>query len=296
MKFLDKRTNHTYFKGWYFKHQSPDYSIAFIPALFVDEQGQRCAVLQIIENEKSWQIQYPIDEFKYSLNSLDIKIGNSYFSRDGIKIDIQDNQLYIQAEMTYSLNIELNRHIMGPFQFLPKMQCFHQVYSRAHFIYGDIIVNDVTHSFRGDIGYIEGDEGNSFPSHYSWMHAALNHDGYINSMMVAIAHIPYWKIQFQGITAFLCIDHKEILLATYLGAKVKKVEEHRFVIKQRNYTLEVECLKKCPVQLSAPDKGSLTRTIHENIRAMLHIRLMNKHMVIFDKIIENASYEYVNCQ
>ena len=51
---------------------------------------------------------------------------------------------------------------MGPFSYLPLMECYHGILSMDHNISGSIDYNDQTIDFNEGRGYIEKDYGKSF--------------------------------------------------------------------------------------------------------------------------------------
>ena len=57
---------------------------------------------------------------------------------------------------------------MGPFSYIPGMECRHAVYSMKHTVNGEIRVNEQIIRFKNDMGYMEGDSGTSFPDRYIW--------------------------------------------------------------------------------------------------------------------------------
>ena len=60
---------------------------------------------------------------------------------------------------------------MGPFKYLPKMECKHNIFSMNNQVNGKIIINGQEYLFNNDLGYIEGDYGTSFPNNYIWIQA-----------------------------------------------------------------------------------------------------------------------------
>ncbi|MFR6272263.1 MAG: hypothetical protein ACLUL2_01790 [Blautia sp.] len=73
-----------YFEGWYLKHQNRDDTIAFIPAVHADQNGQWTVSLQIVTEEGSWYFTYPkvglpaVSRKPFAVSDLD-----EIFSRKG---------------------------------------------------------------------------------------------------------------------------------------------------------------------------------------------------------------------
>ena len=145
-RFLNNNKN--YFEGWYFKHVSSNSQIAFIPGINI-ENGNKSAFIQIITKDKSYFVNYSIDEFKYDDKSFNIRIGNSIFERKSIHLDIKDEKtgLTIAGDIKYSdaINIHtsfLNPNIMGFFSYLPFMECNHAVITMRNRVDGFIKINN----------------------------------------------------------------------------------------------------------------------------------------------------------
>lgn len=52
-----------YFEGWYLKQQNGRDTVALIPAIHIDRRGGCSASLQVITNEGSYAVKYPIQQF-----------------------------------------------------------------------------------------------------------------------------------------------------------------------------------------------------------------------------------------
>ena len=58
---------------------------------------------------------------------------------------------------------------MGPFSFVPFMECYHGIISMDHSIIGELSIKGKKVDFTSGRGYIEKDWGHSFPIGYVWM-------------------------------------------------------------------------------------------------------------------------------
>lgn len=152
-----------YFKGWYFKCCTAEKTIAFIPA-YHRNNNRETASLQIIADDSIFNIRF--DLLKFSEKPLIIKIADCCFSEKGINMNIQYDNLNIQGTLKFNQISPIQYDIMGPFKFVPIMQCRHSVYSMLHRIDGEITVNGEWFNFQNGIGYIEGDCGVSFIKEY----------------------------------------------------------------------------------------------------------------------------------
>lgn len=297
----------SYFEGWYLKHQSKDLSIAFIPAFHIDKDERRTASIQVITKDNSYNFLFIKEEFFSSKDSFCVKIGKNTFSKQGIYVDLKNEQVEIFGAIYYSSFTPLRSDIMGPFHYIPFMQCNHGVLSMLHPIKGSLLINGKVYDFAGGLGYIEKDFGCSFPRFYTWTQCggwSRKKDG---SLMASVAHIPFGVFTFTGCICAIWYHGKEYWLATYLGAKIIKNTEHELVIKQGKYKLYIKRIlsnKKKEVinigedaesgfKLYAPKEGSMERMIKENITCTVRYRFMISGNVIFDFVSDKASFESV---
>ena len=77
------KNKRSFFEGWYFKHQSKDGSIAFIPGINITKDGTKYSFIQVITKDKSYNINYDFKDFSISQDKLTIKIKDNIFSTKG---------------------------------------------------------------------------------------------------------------------------------------------------------------------------------------------------------------------
>ncbi len=274
-----------YFKGWYFKCSTKDKTIAFIPAYHYSI-NKKSASLQIITDDKALNI--PFDTLEYHQNPLYVKIGNCVFSHEGIMLDFKGDELKLEGRLCFDEHSPIKYDIMGPFKYVPFMQCRHSVYSMCHKINGEIKVNGQLYKFENGVGYIEGDCGRSFPKKYIWTQCCFKN----NSLMLSVADIPFLGIHFTGIIGVLFLNDKEYRIATYLGARVKQVDKNIVTIKQGSFEFTAKLLKKNAQPLAAPTNGDMCRTIHESASCQAYYRFCHKNKVLFEFTTDKASFEF----
>lgn len=278
-----------YFEGWYFKNQNDTEAIAFIAAFHIDDKGNKSASIQVITNTASHQIAYPIDDFAVSAKKPEIRIGKNIFSDEGIILDIQTEQITVTGKLYFSRFIPLKYDIMGPFKYVPFMQCRHRVYSLGHHIRGKLTVDGKEMCFNQGLGYMEGDRGTGFPKDYLWTQCNWR-TSENNAVMISVADIPIGKITFKGCIGIVYYGGKEYRLATYLGVKIRKYNRRELWVQQSGYELQVTLVEENPHDLLAPVKGKMTRTIRESIDCQIRYRFMINRKVIFD-FIGRGSFE-----
>lgn len=300
-KYLGKGKN--YFEGWYFKQVSNKKGIAFIPGINL-EAGIEKAFIQVITNNKSYFVDYEIKDFKYNDKPFSIQIGDNIFSVDGIHIDINDtiNKLYVSGDVKYldSENIHIScfsPNIMGPFSYLPFMECNHAIMTMKNKVNGSIKINNSRINFRDGVGYIEKDWGSSFPRNYIWCQGN-NFKSSDASFMIAIADVLLKVFTIKGIICVLKVGSKEYRFATYNNAKVKKysVDSNRLdiVLKKGAYTICIKTKNSSSKKLLAPVKGRMTKEILESITASVAITLKRKGKIIFSDTSFNCGLEIVD--
>lgn len=283
---------HSYFEGWYFKHQSETNAIAFIPGINFNEQGEKEAFIQVITRDTSFQISYPYSAFSVCRHKPAVRIGNSIFTDKGIKIDIHDPKIDCSGTIKYAPLTPLKSDIMGPFRFIPFMECNHGIISMKHDLTGSITLNGKKIELSDGTGYIEKDWGTSFQTSYLWVQC----NRFIEStcsIMVSIAQIPFAGLHFRGCIGVVLFQGREYCFATYNGVQIVRCSETGFILKQGEYLLEVDMLSRSPQQLFAPQSGVMSRVIRENTSCRARFRLYVGSRLLFDLQSEEAGYEYV---
>jgi len=165
-----------YFEGWYFKVVSADENKAFaiIPGIAMDTNGNGHAFIQVLDGKKKTAVYHRFDatDFNPFEKQFKISIRQNSFSESAIRLDLPD----IKGELRFAGNVPWPKPwyspgIMGPYAFVPFMECYHGIVSMDHRITGTLLLNDKEINFDNGRGYIEKDWGRSFRSAYFWMQA-----------------------------------------------------------------------------------------------------------------------------
>lgn len=276
-----------YFCGWYFKCQSSKQALAIIPAIHKSKNNKLCSI-QLITNEGVFNACFPYDEFYYQKKPFKVDIENNYFSIDGIKLCLNTPECSAVGFIQFGTLSPIKYDIMGPFRYVPFMECRHSIVSMMHTVTGKIEINGVTYHFDNDFGYIEGDRGYSFPKEYAWTHCFFEN----GSLMLSVANIPIGVFNFTGVIGIIKLGEEEYRLATYLGAKVKKIENGQIIIEQGDMILSVKLIKNNPLPLLAPVSGTMNRTIHESVSGSASYCFKKKGHTLLCFETKNASFEY----
>ena len=279
-----------YFKGWYFKAQNNHQIAALIPAMHIDENRMKTASLQVITDKGAWRILFAYDQFVCSKTKPQVKIGESYFCEQGLSLNVKTDDLTAHGNLKFGPLSPLSYDIMGPFHYVPFMECIHSVFSMTHTVSGHLYINNEEYIFDNDVGYIEGDSGRSFPKAYAWTQCNY-YDGSPNSIMLSIAEIPFGVIRFTGIIGVILWHGKEYRIATYLGAKLVFKEKGKLVVKQGGLKFTVELINKKDKPLFAPVDGNMIRMIHESLPCTAYYLLEENAEKVFEFKTDLAAFE-----
>lgn len=274
-----------YFCGWYYRCQSDNQTLAIIPSV---HKTKACNfyTIQLITDTEAFHTQFPYDDFKKNEN--EIRIGDNRFGKSGVSLDVHAPGFCAQGAVRFGAFTPIKYDIMGPFQYIPFMQCRHSVYSMRHWVDGEIRFNGVPYVFHNAVGYVEGDRGHSFPKEYIWTQCSFPE----GALMLSVADIPLGKFHFTGVIGIVLLHGKEYRLATYLGAKAVKIKDGEIVVKQGRYCLTVKQLSLPGHPLQAPVSGAMTRTIHEHPSCKVYYRFTDDDVTLLELEAPNAAFEY----
>ena len=275
-----------YFEGWYYKQVSPDEKtvICFIPGVSVSA-GKTSPFIQAILARKSGETWHHISEwldFKTPLSQdepFSFGLGDNCFRRDGISIDYRGAQIQVKGKLSFgdisSLPVSFFAPtILGPFTYLPGMECIHSVISLNHSLTGSLNINGETINFSGGKGYIEKDWGSSFPKRYVWLQS--NHFSKEGSLFFSWADIPVMGTAFQGYIAHLYYGGEHHRYATYTrgGCKLTAAGQGvEIVLTNKDSELRIKAAQSGGADLIAPHRGQMIHTIKEGLFGDVSFRL-----------------------
>ncbi|MCF8331853.1 MAG: hypothetical protein K9H84_05320, partial [Bacteroidales bacterium] len=306
--FQGNQKKRNYFEGWYFKMVSEDGSdiISVIPGISLSKDGrEKHAFVQLINGVTAQTSYYsfPVEEFSFSKEQFEIKIGNNYFSKDRIILDLKDSSSHLsgKVEMFGSVDYVSGRlmypGIMGWYRFVPFMECYHGVVSVTNSLKGELIINGKEYDFNSGKGYIEKDWGSSMPSSWIWMQS--NHfSNTKTSFMLSIADIPWRGKSFTGFLGFLYRDNQFYHFATYRNTNLQlEVCDSNMVkikIENRKNDFTITAKSNSTGLLKAPSEGAMDRRIAESIDAVINITMKDKKgNIIFSDSTNIAGLEMV---
>jgi tocopherol cyclase len=278
-----------YFEGWYYKFSDKrEQNIwAFIPGVSFDRDGSNShAFIQFLSNsgDLSDYFCYGIDQFSYSSDKPEIKIGQSIFSPKGINVDIRNQSRSITGTLRFRgikpwpVTI-ISPGAMGWYAFVPFMECYHGVLSFDHIVDGELKLNGTTVDFNGGRGYIEKDWGRSFPRYHVWIQS--NHFKKAGTSLVAsVANIPWLGKSFDGFLIGLLDGDHLYKFTTYTGARIsnfqyinKRLNLH---VQSRHHRLEIEVVYEKGAELMTPVLGDMRGRLSESLGAETKVKLYRK--------------------
>lgn len=316
-----------YFEGWYFKQTSSAsnssgkgaQAVSFIPGISRAKAGSTTgdrAFVQMIDGATGMTRFFPFsaDEFSVQDKPFKVSVGNNHFSLSGLSVDLEDAEGTVKAELAFGPIRGLSRPspwpgIMGPYSFVPFMECYHGLVSLDHRVDGFVAMSgrgssvaDQTVKFSEGRGYIEKDWGRSMPESWVWIQSntfdpALGP----TSFFFSLARIPWLGSWFNGFLAVLYAGGIEYRFATYTGARVELLSidgsTASVMVVDRNRKLEVTIRRNHEGSLAAPVDGAMERRISESADSWVRVVLKQRHggtdLPLFDAASAASGVEIV---
>ncbi len=273
-----------YFEGWYFKVVSADEGSAFaiIPGVAIDKEGKGQSFVQVLDgrNITAAYNKFEFKKFSASTERFLVSVNGNHFSDNSISLDLPE----LKGKLCFSGNVPWPKPwyspgIMGPYSFVPFMECYHGIVSMDHTITGKLEHNGHMINFTGGRGYIEKDWGSSFPEGYIWLQS--NHfDKPGISIKTSVAKIPWIRSSFVGFISGIWLGDRLIRFTTYNGSSLRKVgadkERVEIVIENKSHRLEILVLRDSFASLVAPVGGLMDGRIEESMSSGIEVNLEDR--------------------
>lgn len=275
-----------YFEGWYFKliDASEQHRYAIIPGIFIaDDPAKNHAFIQVLDgiNGTATYHEYPHSAFEAHPEKFWVRVGDSTFGAESIKVHIDDAQLRLHAEVQFNGTVPwpvtpLAPGIMGWYAWVPFMECYHGVVSLDHTLHGTMTLNDQAIVLDGGRGYIEKDWGQAFPSGYVWQQS--NHFSTPGTSLTAsIAIIPFMGRSFSGFIVGLWHHGTRYRFATYTGAVTENLtitdDQVFWTLRDKHHRLEMISERVAGGLLKAPIRTEMHKRVDETINSTVKVRL-----------------------
>jgi len=289
-----------YFEGWYFKLVSKDkkHAFAVIPGIAMSEDKSH-SFIQVLDGRKKTAVYHTFDskDFKPTGGKFEVNIGDNYFSKKHIKLNLPDFKadLHFENQVPWPTSL-VSPNIMGPFTFAPFMQCYHGILSMNHQINGKINSNGKELNYDDGKGYMEKDWGVSFPSAYIWMQS--NHFSKENiSIKSSVANVPFLGRSFVGCIAGVYLGDQIIQFTTYNFSKLRNIEvsgkEVNLKLSNLKHELTIKAIRNESTELASPINGFMDGRIEESMEAQIHVKLIEKRSgkILLDDVGLSAGLE-----
>ena len=293
--------NRNYFEGWYFKvvNDAETKAFAVIPGIAIKSRLKKHAFIQILDGKMrtAHYYKFGVETFQPNSDQFKIAIGENHFSEHGLRVNLPG----FKANLQFSGNVSWPNHwyspgIMGPYTFLPLMECYHGIVSMDHGITGQIEVNGEVLDFSNGRGYIEKDWGKSFPSAYVWIQTNhFSQPGF--SLKVSVAKIPYLTYSFVGFIAGIWLGDRLIQFTTYNWSVLLKskidTEKVELVMENKKFRLEILTRREAGTKLASPILGMMDGRIEESMNSEIEVNLIDRKsgQSIFSDVGRNAGLE-----
>jgi hypothetical protein len=302
--FQGKYKKKHYFEGWYFKiiDYRTEHAFAIIPGISIGEWDTHAFIQVLDEDNKVSYFRYDISDFEYNENQFEIMIGNNYFSKSRIRLNLKGPDLSIQGDLYFHNIMEfpktiLRPGVMGPFLYIPFMECYHDVVNIQHDIIGHLKISGKTVDFTDGIGYIEKNWGKSMPNSWIWVQSNHFHPDDV-SLSLNVGKASCCGGSFIGFLSLFRYKERVFLFSTYTGARISRLyynkNQLRVTIKDSRFRLDISVTHAEGGGLKAAVNGQMNRDIVESINAVVKVRLSDRSgNVYYQGIGTNTGLEIV---
>lgn len=297
-----------YFEGWYYKivNKAEDKRYAFIPGVFIHQNdAETHAFIQVLDGIAGTTAYHRYGNFEAKPDTLDVRVGQSNFTQDHIHLNINDEQNVIRGELTFT---DLNPWpsttfwigYMGPYAWIPNLECNHGVLSFHHEISGQLEINGEIVDFTGGRGYIEKDWGKSFPEGYIWFQTNHFEQDRV-SLTASIATLPVFGRTTVGFNVGLWIDGKLYIWSKYNGSKVDRLvvtdQVVEWVLYNNHSELKLRAHRAEGGLLMGPERTAMQKRVEETMAASVEVEVTalegTRRQVIFSGEGRNMGLEVV---
>jgi hypothetical protein len=288
-RYHGRRRRPPFFEGWYFKlvDASGSSRYAVIPGIFRSEDPvEQHAFIQLLDGttgEASYH-RYPAEAFRAAHDRFEVELAGSRFSLAAVHLDIDDDQRRVTGDVRLGTPVPWpvrvwSPGVMGPYAFIPRMECNHGVLSFDHRLDGHLTIDGTTIDLDDGRGYLEKDWGAAFPAGYVWMQS--NHFATRGTSFVAsIAIVPWLRSAFPGFLVGLRHDGVLHRFATYTGARtevLRLTDDHiDWTVADRGARLRIRAHRASAGLLLGPTRQRMESRVGETMLAEIEVRLEDR--------------------
>ena len=304
--FQGSRTRDSYFEGWYCKAVTADLSQAwsFILGMSTGRSGEgSSSFIQVIEGRtaRTWWFEHPLADFEADSRAFRVRVGRSELSSEGLVLDEGQGEDRFAGRLSFGplSNFPpklLSPGIMGPYSFVPFMECRHGLISLDHGLQGSFAQGGKTVDLDGGRGYMEKDWGSSMPSSWIWMQSN-NFPRAGDSFMLSLATVPWLGSSFPGFLFAARLGGRLFREASYTGAFLEGLEVSdeslALRVRGRRDSFELRARRSRGGILRAPVHGTLSRRIAESVDASIGLTWTHRGRQVFEGLAPKAGLELV---
>jgi tocopherol cyclase len=278
-----------FFEGWYVKlvDTAERSRYAVIPGIFTnDDPALAHAFVQVLDGSTGHATyhRYPVSAFEAATDRFDVRVGPNRFTDRGVELAIDDDQRVVRGTVRFGAltpwPVTLRSPgIMGPYAYVPWMECNHGVVSLDHLLTGQLTVDGAEVDLDGGRGYLEKDWGAAFPAGYVWMQS--NHFARPGTSFVgSIAIVPWRGGAFPGIILGLLHRGRLLRFATYTGARTSALhlddDQVAWTVVGRAHELRIRAHRTDGGLLHGPTRESMGSRVGETMRSSIELELRDR--------------------
>jgi hypothetical protein len=273
------------FEGWYFKlvDAAGAQPYALIPGVLLGEDAH--AFIQVLDGRagKAAYHRFPLDAFRAERDTFAVEIARSRFGKEGVSLAVDVEESSVGQALGGEVRFDAWRPwpvtfrapgVMGPYGFMPFMECNHGILSLDHGLRGRLVVDGSETSYDGGRGYVEKDWGRRFPSGYVWTQS--NHFEEKGVCVTAsVARIPWLTGAFRGFLVGLLLGGTLHRFTTYNGARIESLtlsDTHlELRIRSRTHRLKIDSRKAEGGILHAPYGNGMLERVAETMTSEIEL-------------------------
>ncbi|MGB8212632.1 MAG: tocopherol cyclase family protein [Anaerolineales bacterium] len=292
-----------FFEGWYYKLVSAeaDCKVAIIPGVILGHEAHAFVqVLDGVDGTTAYHT-FPVEDFRAEPGRFALQVGENRFDGSRLSLQIERQQgslsgkIALGALAPWPVNW-LSPGVMGPFAWIPRMECYHGVLSFEHSLQGTLTFNGKRMDFSGGRGYIEKDWGQAFPAAWVWFQS--NHFGGQPAACItaSVAVIPWMGTAFRGFIVGLWVEGRLYRFATYTGARIESLqildEQVEWSLRDVRYRLTLVARRGQGGLLRGPTRVDMGQRVLESMNATVQVRLESlQGKLLFDGVGASAGLE-----
>lgn len=299
--YQGSKSKKPYFEGWYYKIATDDTTLSIIIGITKNTEDDHAFIQTLDTVSKETQyIRYSLNEVLFEDAPFHLQLKDNHFYEDRIIFYVNEQieiDLIVHIDEFVQLKTTLySPSIMGPFSYIPNMECIHSVCSLHHRVVGKLVINKKEISLQNAVGYIEKDRGISFPKEYLWVQSNHLLNDKKTSFFLSVANIPFKKFTFTGIIAVLFLNNEQLHFGTYYGAKLVSLKSindklYQLTIKQNKYKLEISIHVGEDFVLAAPKDAAMDVKVRESLDAKIAVQVYKGNELLEDLLFYQCGCE-----